>query len=69
MSIQTLSTRETQDVSGGLSLAIGDNPILNGALNLTPGGIFTLVGSLLGGLTNLLKGLPLLGGLLTGLTA
>lgn len=67
MSIQTLSTQETEHVAGGLLVSLGNNPIVNGALDVTPGGVFALVGSLLGGLTGLLKGLPLLGGLLGGL--
>ncbi|MBL0718471.1 hypothetical protein JI742_01090 [Piscinibacter sp. Jin2] len=64
MSIQNLSQPEIEQVSGGLLLSIGSNPILNGSLDLTPNGIFTLISSLLGGLTGLLKGLPVIGGLL-----
>ncbi len=67
MTIQTLSVQEPEQVAGGLLVSLGSNPIVNGSLDVTPGGVFTLVGSLLGGLTGLLKGLPLLGGLLGGL--
>ncbi|MCA1925497.1 MAG: hypothetical protein LDL16_04360 [Thiobacillus sp.] len=61
MSMQELNQAEMSEVSGGLSIAIGDNPILNGGFNLTPGGTFNLLGSLLAG------ALGLLGGLLGGL--
>ncbi|MBK6744210.1 MAG: hypothetical protein KA271_06120 [Propionivibrio sp.] len=57
MAIQVLNKQEINEVSGGLSIAIGDNPILNGVLSLAPGGIFTLVGGLLQGLLNMLCGL------------
>lgn len=57
MSMQTLNQAEMSEVSGGLSVTVGDNPILNGGFNLTPGGTFTLIGSLLGGALGLLGGL------------
>lgn len=57
MSMQVLNQAEMSEVSGGLSIAVGDNPILNGGFNLTPGGVFTLVGSLLGGALGLVSGL------------
>ncbi|MCA1977843.1 MAG: hypothetical protein LDL19_01265 [Thiobacillus sp.] len=57
MSIEVLNKAEMSEVSGGLSIAVGDNPILNGGFNLTPGGTFTLLGSLLGGAMGLLGGL------------
>lgn len=60
--MQTLSKNEINEVSGGLSVAVGENPILNGGFSFAPGGIFTLAASLLGGARGLLGGLPLLGG-------
>lgn len=63
MGMQVLNKEEINEVSGGLSIALGNNPILNGMMDFTPGGIFTLAGSLLGGLMGLLRGLPLVGGL------
>lgn len=64
MYLQELSVNEIHEVSGGLSIAIGENPILNGSLSFAPGGIFTLLGSLLGGSLGLLGGLPVVSRLL-----
>lgn len=57
MSMQVLNQAEMSEVSGGLSVAVGDNPIINGGVSVTPGGVFTLAGSLLGGALGLVSGL------------
>ncbi len=57
MSMQTLNQAEMNEVSGGLILGIGGNPILNGALDFTPGGVFTLLGSLVASAKGFLGGL------------
>lgn len=57
MSVQVLNPAEMSEVSGGLSIAIGDNPILNARIDVTPGGTFTLLGSLVGGALNFVRGL------------
>jgi hypothetical protein len=55
--MQELNQAEMTEVSGGLSVELGNNPIINGILDITPGGIFTLAGSLLNGALGLVTGL------------
>lgn len=57
MSMQVLNQAEMSEVSGGLSVTVGDNPIVNGTVSVSPGGTFTLLGSLLGGALGLVGGL------------
>lgn len=62
MNVQVLSKEEINEVSGGLGVSV-TSPFLVNNLDFNPAGIFTLVSSLLGSTLGLLRGLPLVGGL------